>query len=116
MAEAQEEATERTYRKEFDEFDIEQYRQSVFSMFGGEEQEIDLQFDSAMLDDVFDKFGEDVNIVKVDKNTYRLKVPIQVSKPFFAWVAGTQGKMRILAPQTVCDQFNAFVAKIKEEY
>ena len=116
MSEAQEEATERVYRKELDGFDIENYRQRVFSMFGGEEQEIDLQFDSAMLDDVYDKFGEDVNIVKVDDTTYRLKVPIQVSKTFFAWVVGTQGKMRIIAPQSVCEQFNAFVTKIKEVY
>lgn len=116
MEEAKEEATERVYRKEFDEFDIEQYRQRVFSMFGGDEQEVALQFDSTMLDDVFDKFGEDVNIIKVDDNTYRLKVPIQVSKTFFAWVVGTQGKMRILSPQTVCEQFSAFVTKIKEEY
>lgn len=116
MAEAKEEDNERIYRKELDEFDIEQYRQRVFSMFGGDEQEIDLQFDSAMLDDVFDKFGEEVNIVKTDDNTYRLKVPIQVSKTFFAWVVGTQGKMRILSPQSVCEQFNAFVKKIKEAY
>lgn len=65
MEEAKEEAAERVYRKEFDAFDIEQYRQRVFSMFGGEEQKVDLQFDSEMLDDVFDKFGEEVNIVKV---------------------------------------------------
>ncbi|MDE7439100.1 MAG: WYL domain-containing protein [Clostridia bacterium] len=116
MAEAIEETTDRVYRKEFDEFDIEKYRQRVFSMFGGEEQEVGLLFDSAMLDDVFDKFGEEVNIVKVDDVTYQLKVPIQVSKTFFAWVVGTQGKMKILAPQTVCEQFNEFVGKIKEEY
>lgn len=116
MEEAQAEATERTYRKELVAFDIEQYRQRVFSMFGGDEQEITLQFDSAMLDDVFDKFGEDVYIVKVDDDTYRLKVPIQVSKTFFAWVVGTQGKMSILSPTTVCEKFNAFVAKIKELY
>lgn len=116
MTEAQEETTDRTYKKEFDNFDIEKYRQQVFSMFGGDEQKVTLQFSSDMLDDVFDKFGEEVNIVKVDADTYRLKVPIQVSKTFYAWVAGTQGKMRILAPQTVCEQFNAFVNKIKEEY
>ncbi len=116
MEETKEEMTERTYRKEFDEFDIEQYRQSVFSMFGGEEQEIELQFTAEMLDDVFDKFGEEVNIVKIDSDTYLVNVPIQISKTFFAWVVGTQGKMRILAPQTVCEQFNKFVTKIKEEY
>lgn len=116
MTEAQEETADRVYRKAFDGFDVEKYRQSVFSMFGGEEQEIELQFDSSMLDDVFDKFGEEVNIIKIDDNTYRLNVPIQVSKTFFAWVVGTQGKMRILSPQTVTEQFNAFVTKIKEEY
>ena len=58
-------------------------------MFGGEEQEITLRFDSTMIDDVFDKFGEDVNIDKMDENTYRLRVPIQVSKTFFSFFVGT---------------------------
>ncbi len=116
MEEAEEEKTERIYRKEFEGFDIEKYRQRVFSMFGGEEQETTLQFDSTMIDEAFDKFGEDVNIVKSDDNIYRLKIPIQASKTFFAWVVGTQGKMRIISPQSVCEQFNAFVKKIKEAY
>ena len=116
MEEAREESAERVHRKVFEDFDIEKYRQSVFSMFGGEEQEIELQFDLSMLDDVYDKFGEEVNIIKVDDNTYRLKVPIQVSKTFFAWIVGTQGKMRILAPQSVCDQFESFIKVIKKAY
>ncbi len=69
-----------------------------------------------MLNDVYDKFGEQIHIVKMEDTTYRLKVSIQVSKTFFAWVVGTQGKTRILTPQTVCKQFNEFVTKIKEEY
>lgn len=116
MSEVKEKATERVYPKEFDKFDIEQYRQSIFSMFGGEEQEVDLQFDADMLDDVFDKFGEEVNIVKVYDDTYRLKASIKVNKTFFEWVVGTQGKMWILSPHTVCEQFNEFVTKIKEAY
>ena len=116
MTEAQEEAAERKERKDLAAFDMEKYRQSIFSMFGGDEQVVELRFDCAMLDDVFDKFGEDVDVFKVDDNTYRVKVPIQVSKTFFAWVVGAQGKMRILSPQNVCEQFGAFVAKIKEEY
>ena len=116
MEDAQQEQTELTYKKELAEFDIEKYRQKVFSMFGGNEQEIELQFAPSMLDDVFDKFGEEIKVVKVDDNTYRIKSPIQVSKTFFAWIVGTQGKMRILSPQAVCEQFNAFVSKIKEEY
>ena len=116
MAEVKEEVAERTHRKEFVEFDIEKYRQRVFSMYGGEEQEVSLQFDTLMLDDIFDKFGENVNILKVDEDTYQIKMPIQVSKTFFSWVVGSQGKVKIKSPQKVCGMFENFVKKIKETY
>lgn len=116
MENAIEEATNRTNRKEFENFDIEQYRQSIFSMFGGEKQEVVLQFTSAMLDDVFDKFGEEVNISKIDNDAYCVKAPIQVSKTFFTWIVGSQGKMQIISPQGVCEQFKVFVNEIKVAY
>lgn len=116
MESAMEEPTERTDRRELSEFDVEKYRQSVFSMCGGEEQDVELQFNSDIIDDIFDKFGEDVSIIKIDDDTYRVRIPIQVSKTFFAWVVGSQGKLRILSPQNVCEEFTEFVAIIKEEY
>ena len=41
---------------------------------------------------------------------------VQISKTFFAWIVGTQGKVKIKSPRKVIDEFNEFVAKIKEEY
>ncbi len=43
-------------------------------------------------------------------------MPIQVSKTFFAWVVGSQGKVKIKSPQKVCGMFEKFVKKIKEIY
>lgn len=116
ITEAKEETDERNIKDEYADFDVEKYRVQVFSMFGGDEQEVELQFESSMLDDVFDKFGEEIEVEKTGEDTYKIKVTIQVSKTFFAWVAGTQGKARILSPQAICNKFNEFVAKIKEEY
>lgn len=82
MESAMEEPTERTHRKELSEFDVEKYRQRVFSMFGGHEQEVELQFNSDMIDDIYDKFGEDISIIKICEDTYYVKVPLQVSKTF----------------------------------
>ena len=115
MEDAHEEIEERTKRKEFDNFDVERYRRQAFSMFGGKTQEVRIEFNECMIDEMFDKFGEEINISKSGEK-YFIIVSIQVSKTFFAWVVGTQGKVRILSPQTVCDKFNEFVAKIKEEY
>mgnify|MGYP001034473605 CR=1 FL=1 len=102
-------------KKAFANFDVERYRTQAFSMFGGEVKDVEMQFHPEMLDDIYDKFGEDIDI-KAIGNTYRICVPIQVSPTFFAWVVGSRGKVRIISPQMVSEQFTEFVNTIKEEY
>lgn len=90
MTDAQKVPTDRAYRKELAEFDIDKYRQKVFSMFGDDKQEIELQFNATMLDDIFDKFGEEIHIVKVDGDMFRVKATIQISEIFCvgSWSTG----------------------------
>ena len=61
-------------------------------------------------------YGDDIRIRKIDDNTYTVDVAVQVSKTFFAWIVGTQGKVKIKAPEKVVTEFSDFVAKIKEVY
>ncbi len=107
---------EREPHPEYEMFNTEEYRKQVFSMFGGETQKVTLLFDPSILSDMFDRFGEDIRVRKADDNTYSVDVTVQVSKTLFAWIVGTQGKVKIKSPQKVFDEFNGFVAKIKEEY
>ena len=85
-------------------------------MFGGETQKVTLLFTPNILSDMFDRFGDDIRIRKIDDNTYTVDVAVQVSKTFFAWIVGTQGKVKIKAPEKVLEEFSDFVAKIKEVY
>lgn len=98
------------------EIDPERYRTQAFSMYGGKLEQVRLRFTKALINEMLDKFGEETKIDKFDEDTYGASVPVQVSKTFFAWVVGTQGEMKILSPQAVCEQFDEFVAKIKERY
>lgn len=107
---------ERVRRADFENFDPEEYRTQVFSMFGGELKRVELQFSADMVNDIFDKFGEDTRIRKRDEDDYRATVPIQVSKTFFAWVVGSQGKVKIRSPIEVKEEFKIFVDKIKANY
>lgn len=97
-------------------FNIEGYRSQVYSMFGGKLSNVEFSFTPDMVDDIFDRYGEDTKIIKQADETLKVKVPVQISKTFFAWVAGSQGKVKILFPKNVIDEFKVFVAKIKEEY
>lgn len=110
------EETDREPHQEYELFNTEEYRKQVFSMFGGELQNVRLQFKKNILSDMFDKFGDDIRIRKADEDTFSVDVNVQVSKTFFAWIVGSQGKVKIKSPRKVVDEFNEFVAKIKEEY
>ena len=88
----------------------------VFSMFGGETQKVTLLSEPCILSDMFDRFGDDIRIKKANNNTFSVDVTVQISKTFFAWIVGTQGKVKIKSPRKAVDKFNEFVAKIKEAY
>ncbi|MBR0189875.1 MAG: WYL domain-containing protein [Clostridia bacterium] len=116
MEDVKVEATERQPHPEYELFNTEEYRKQVVSMFGGELQRVTLTFTHDILSDMFDKFGSDIRIHKKTDDTYSVTVNVQVSKPLFVWIIGTQGKVRIKSPCNVLEQFNAFVEKIKETY
>ena len=65
---------------------------------------------------MFDRFGDDIRIKKADDNTFSVDVTVQISKTFFAWIVGTQGKVKIKSPRKAVDDFYEFIAKIKEVY
>lgn len=110
------EDTEIVEKAEFANFDIEKYRTQVFSMFGGEVHTVELQFVEEMIDDMYDKFGEEIRITPGTDGMFRVKVPIQISPTFFSWVAGSCGKVHILSPRTINEQFKTFVEIIKNAY
>lgn len=110
------EETPRTYREEYANFKTEEYRKQVFSMFGGEAMDVGITFPGEMIDDIYDKFGESVNVFPTQDGRFKCVITVQVSKTFYGWVAGSCGKIRIYSPEHVITEFNEFIEKIKTEY
>ncbi len=111
-----EEEVPRTYREEYAHFKAEEYRKQVFSMFGGEVTEVGITFPSEMIDDIYDKFGESVDVFPMADGRFKCVVTVQVSKTFFGWVAGSCGKVHIYSPEAVISEFTEFVEAIKAAY
>ncbi len=68
------EELEREPHPEYELFNTEEYRKQVFSMFGGESQNVTLLFTANILSDMFDRFGDDIRIKKADEETYSVDV------------------------------------------
>lgn len=101
---------------EKEHFDIAEYTKKVFSMFGGEEVTVKLQFDNSLVNAVIDRFGKDITIGKVDEENFYIWIKVVVSSTFFAWVMQFGNKVKILSPESVVDQYMSNLKEIIEHY
>jgi predicted DNA-binding transcriptional regulator YafY len=96
---------ERDSLPEREHFDITEYTKKVFSMFGGEDVMVHLQFDNSLVNAVIDRFGKEIVIGKMDDSSFYIWIKVAVSSTFFAWIMQFGNKVKILSPDTVIDQY-----------
>ena len=73
-----------------DDFDIENYTKEVFFMFSGEK------------------------VLAYDMTSFRVQTEVSASPTFFGWVFGFNGKVQILAPESVKEQYRQMIAQADE--
>lgn len=84
---------------------IGDYTEQMFKMFGGEPRKILLQFDRILIGSVYDKFGEDVKMAKVDDRTCQAELTVRISPTFWGWLFQFGDKMRLIAPPDALEEF-----------
>ena len=83
----------------------EPYQQ--FDFFSGltpEQYEKKLKLDETV-DALRDKFGEDVTVLAYDMTSFRLIVDVSVSPTFYGWLFGFSGKIQILGPKHIKEEY-----------
>lgn len=98
-----------------DDFDIENYTKEVFFMFSGEKVQADLRCDNSLMKTMVDRFGEDVTTLAYDMTSFRIKTEVSASPTFFGWLFGFGGKVQILAPESLKEQYREMLSKVNED-
>lgn len=88
------------------------FTEQAFKMYGGEQEDVVLQFDRSLVDPVFDKFGENTPMMKVNDTTCAATVHVQISPTFFGWLAQFGNRMRVLSPDNVVAQYQDHINEI----
>ncbi len=91
---------------------VAEFTEQAFKMYGGELEDVVLQFDRSLVDPVFDKFGESTPMMKVNDNTCAATVHVQISPTFFGWMAQFGNKMSVLSPTAVIEQYKRHINQI----
>ena len=93
-------------KTEFNKQDKAKYNEQYFRMYGGDLETVTLLCENEMANVIIDQFGKDAKLRRVDDKLFSVRVDVVVSSHFFGWIVGLGGKVRIISPQNVLDEFN----------
>ena len=89
------------------------YTEQVFKMYGGELENVTLELDDKLIGVIYDKFGEDTNIVRTGETMVAASVKVQESPTFFGWLFQFAGEMKILSPDKVIEEYKKHAAMLE---
>ena len=87
------------------DLDLAEYTNQVFQMYDGEERTVELKCDNELMKNIIDRFGEKVDVIGNDEDTFTVSVTVDVSATFFGWVLGFGGGIKIAAPEDVKEDY-----------
>lgn len=93
-------------------FRVEEYAQSVFSMYDEETRIVTLRCENSLMKSIIDRFGIEVKTKIADEAHFTAEVMVSVSPTFFGWVVGFGGKMGIVAPKDVKTKYRIMLESI----
>ena len=96
----------------FIRFDLANYSQKVFGMFGGEEEELRIVCKNELVGVMIDRFGKDICIHPVDDDSFDVTVRVNVSQQFFGWLFALGNKVKIESPVRVVEQFENHIRAV----
>lgn len=98
-----------------EDFDVRDYTDKVFRMYGGPEEKVTLRCKLEILDQVIDRFGDQVELEEVKGEHFVITVPVGLSTTFYAWVFQFVGKMNILAPEHVREAYAGYLEEALDD-
>lgn len=75
--------------------DVSVYTKQVFKMYGGTVQKLTLTFDKSLIGAVHDKFGEKIEMIKINDALFSVEVTVQNSPTFNGWINQFGDKIKV---------------------
>ena len=88
-----------------EDFNIDDYINTTFRMFNAEHTDVELLCDNDVIDSIIDRFGENIEITEAATENFRITVNVATSHIFYSWIFGFGGKVRILGPESIKDEY-----------
>lgn len=81
-------------------------------MYGGPIERAVIQFSDALIGIIFDRFGENTQMIRQDEHTCIATVDIQKSPTFWGWLFTFGQDMKMLAPEPLVKDWKEQIEKL----
>lgn len=105
-------AKKRVGMEAFERMDPAVYTNQIFGMFQGKTTFVSIDFPNRLAGVVIDRFGKDISLQIVSKDTFRLHTKVNVSPQFFGWLAGLGPEVRIQSPVEIQNDYRNWILSI----
>ena len=107
---------EREGKEQFDAKNLTQQQAKIFNSYSGPSYTVNMRFRNELADAVIDQFGKDTLRIPLDEEHFSISVPVEISPPFFAWVASFGRRAKITGPAAVVAEMRKFIERVSDMY
>lgn len=93
---------------------VAEYTEQAIKMYGGELKTIALEFEKNLTGVVYDRFGENVNMMTSVEKRNIATVKVQISPAFWGWLFQFGKRMRVISPDEVVKEYRARLEQVLE--
>lgn len=95
--------------------EIKEYAESLVEMFGGEKEEIEVVCKEVLLDTVFEDFGKEIDVKKIDEKTFKVKIQANV-RGFKFWAMRNMDAVEVLKPLELRNELKEIIQDAGKRY
>ncbi|MBE6827428.1 MAG: WYL domain-containing protein [Ruminococcaceae bacterium] len=97
-------------------FDTADFVNKHFSMFAGEPARVELICDNSIIEQILDRFGERVSILKNGEDKFKITAEMSVSDGLVSWIMQFGKNIKVKSPPELKKMLLERVDEIKEQY
>ncbi len=106
---------DREGREQYPDFQLAEYGQKHFGMYGGQEVKVTLRGRRDKAGLVWDRFGQDVILVPDGAEHFTVTLPVVISPQFFGWLLGLDGSITLVGPKEAVAAYRRRLSATLEE-
>jgi predicted DNA-binding transcriptional regulator YafY len=92
--------------------DVATFSRKTFGMYSGVDRDVQLQGTKNLAGVVLDRFGTNIWMRPLDKETFSATVTVTVSRQFFGWLTAIGPELRITGPEEVKEAYRQYLEDI----